>query len=87
MNLALLWREGTVAVVPDDVHDKCTALLAKVEAERDALRKALLEVHGTEPSVNVTNGKPVDYCPLCDDGAWPCKVALLLDPTLKGGDQ
>lgn len=28
-----------MAVVPDDVHDKCTALLAKVEAERDALRE------------------------------------------------
>jgi hypothetical protein len=61
--------------------------LREVEAERDALRKALLEVHGTEPSLNFTNGKPVDYCPLCDDGTWPCKVALLLDPTLKGGDR
>lgn len=47
-------------------------------AEVRKLRDALRECHGTEPSVNFRDGKRVEYCPLCDDGTWPCKVARLL---------
>jgi hypothetical protein len=76
--------DAATVVVPGSLEADLYAPVMQIVSERDALRKALLEVHGTEPSLNFTNGKPVDYCPLCDDGTWPCKVALLLDPTPEG---
>jgi len=63
--------------------------VAKLEAEVKALREALVECHGTEPSVNFRDGKAYEYCPLCDDQTWPCKVTRLLTDlaALAGGER
>jgi hypothetical protein len=73
-----------VAVVPDDVHDKCTALLAKVEAERDALREALVRIANDGCGFSAPNVRPCYESERGeDDWCWCCIAHVALE----GGDR
>jgi len=88
------WKAKVREVEADFAAFKTTALeldndrIQKL-AEVRALREALVECHGTEPSVNFRDGKAYEYCPLCDDQTWPCKVTRLLTDlaALAGGER